>query len=97
MVAAALSEAPDAAVPATLRATLTLLARATRSREAVTADDVRAALEAGVTPAQVRDALRVAFCFNVINRLADTFAFRVGADEEFAASARMLIARGYKL
>jgi len=50
-----------------------------------------------VLPAQLRDALRVASCFDVINRLADTFAFRVGSDEEFAASARMLITSGYRL
>lgn len=80
-----------------MRATLAFLARATRPAAALTEDDVRALFAAGVTPSQARDALRVAFCFNIINRLADAFAFRVGSDEEFVASARMLLARGYKL
>lgn len=84
-------------MPPKVRATLAFLARATRASAPLTEDDVRALYAAGVTPAQARDALRVAFCFNVINRLADAFAFRVGSDEEFAASAKMLIARGYKL
>lgn len=80
-----------------MRATLTLLEKVTRAHEDLTAGDVRAALDAGVTRAQVEEALHVAYCFNVITRLADTFEFRVGTAEEFAASARMLLTRGYKL
>ena len=54
-------------------------------------------LAAGASRAQVEDALAVAFAFNVINRLADTFAFEVGSQASFDVSAKMLLSRGYKL
>ena len=59
-----------------LRATLGMLRKLTREH-AVTADDMRAVLAAGVTRAQIEDALAVGFSFNVIDRLADTFHFHV--------------------
>jgi hypothetical protein len=62
-----------------------------------TADDVRAAYGAGVSKIQLKEALDVAFCFNVIDRLADTFEFHVGSPASFASSATMLLKRGYKL
>ena len=58
--------------------------------------DARALAAAGVTRAQIDDALAVCWAFNVINRLADTFAFDVPGPEAFAASAKMLLSRGYK-
>ena len=83
-----------------VRATLGLLRTVTvtsRGGAAVTADDIKAVLATGVTRAQVEDALHVGFCFNVITRLADTFHFHVGPPAAFAAGARMLLKRGYKL
>jgi hypothetical protein len=41
------------------------------------------------------DALYVAFAFNVITRLADTFEFEVGARASFEAGAKHLLTRGY--
>jgi hypothetical protein len=38
----------------------------------------------------------VAFAFNVITRLADTFNFEVGSPASFDAGARMLLSRGYR-
>jgi len=64
---------------------------------AVTADDMRALLAAGVTKQQIEDALAVCFCFNVIDRCADTFEFYVPGPEGFAASAKQLLGRGYKI
>ena len=83
-----------------VRAALGLLRKVTvtsRGGDAVTPDDIKAVLAAGVTRAQIEDALYVGFCFNVITRLADTFHFFVGPPAAFAASARMLLKRGYKL
>ena len=54
-------------------------------------------LATGVTRDQVEDALYVAFCFNVITRLADTFEFFVGPPAAFISGAKMLLTRGYKL
>jgi alkylhydroperoxidase family enzyme len=83
-----------------VRAALGLLQTMTltsRGGAAVTVDDIRAVLATGATRAQVEDALYVGYCFNVITRLADTFEFFVGSPEVFAAGARMLLKRGYKL
>jgi hypothetical protein len=62
----------------------------------VTSDDARALIAAGVSRAKIDDALAVCWAFNVINRLADTFAFDVPGPGAFAASAKMLLSRGYK-
>ena len=90
-----LADLDTAPIGEPLRATLRLLEKVTRN--AVTADDMRTALAAGVTRAQIEDALNVAFCFNVITRLADAFAFDIPDAASFAASGRQLIKRGYKL
>jgi hypothetical protein len=62
-----------------------------------TAGDVRAAYASGVSRVQLEEALEVAFCFNVIDRLADTFEFHVGSPASFASAAKMLLERGYKM
>lgn len=89
-----LADVDTAPISDKLRATLKLLRKVTR--ESVTADDMRAVLATGVTKQQVRDALAVCFCFNVITRLADTFEFEVGPRSFFDAGAKMLLTRGYK-
>lgn len=90
-----LEDLDTAPIEEPLRATLRLLRKLTREHT-VTADDVRAALAAGVTRAQVQDALAVAFAFNVIDRLADAFEFRIESAEAFRAGARFLLSRGYR-
>jgi hypothetical protein len=88
-----LADLDTAPIAEPLRATLRLLAIVTRG--AVTPADMRAALAAGVTRVQLEEALDVAFCFNVITRLADTFAFELPTPAELAGSARHLLKRGY--
>jgi hypothetical protein len=78
-----------------LRATLRLLRKVTKEH-AVTVDDMRVVLAAGVTKRQIEDALAVCFCFNVIDRCADTFEFYVPPAAGFAMSAKFLLTRGYK-
>jgi alkylhydroperoxidase family enzyme len=99
-VAKVLADHTTAPVSDQVRATLGLLKKVTESTRtgvAVTADDMRAVLATGVTRDQIEDALHVAFCFNVITRLADTFAFWIGPPSAFATSAKMLLTRGYNL
>jgi alkylhydroperoxidase family enzyme len=95
-VRAVLDDLEHAPIAEPLRATLAFLRKVTREHEAVGADDVRALLTVGLTPAHIEDALNVGFAFNVITRLADTFEFEVGSPESFDAGARHLLGRGYK-
>jgi hypothetical protein len=91
-----LADLDTAPIEEPLRATLRVLGKLTREH-AVTADDMRAALAAGATRAQLEDALSVAFAFNVIDRLADTFEFHVPEDAAFKFAAKLLLSRGYKM
>ncbi|MDB4959426.1 MAG: alkylhydroperoxidase AhpD family core protein [Myxococcales bacterium] len=95
-VAAVLADLETAPIAEPLRAMLRMLRGVTKDHAAVSAEDMKRVLAAGVTPAQIRDALAVGFAFNVITRLADTFAFEIPPAAGFAASAKMLLSRGYK-
>jgi alkylhydroperoxidase family enzyme len=95
-VDAVLNNIDRAPISEPLRATLKLLRKVTRAHETVTADDMRALLDVGVSREQIEDALDVAFAFNVITRLADTFNFEVGPAASFQAGAKMLLSRGYR-
>lgn len=77
-----------------LRATLRMLRKLTREH-AVTTDDMRAVLAAGATRAQIESALAVCFCFNVLDRLADTFEFHVPDAAAFRVAAKIMLKRGY--
>src|SRR6516225_9424588 len=94
-VSATLSNLETAPIEEPLRATLRMLDKLTREH-AVGAEDMRAVLAAGVSRAQIEDALAVCFAFNVINRLANTFAFSVPGAKAFEAGAKFLLARGYR-
>jgi alkylhydroperoxidase family enzyme len=95
-VQAVLVNLETAPIAEPLRATLAFLDKVTCRHDAVTPDDVRVLLAVGVTRGQIEDALNVGFAFNVITRLADTFAFEVGTPASFDAGARILLGRGYK-
>lgn len=94
-VSALLSDPGTAAIEEPLRATLLLLGKLTRE-QAVDADAMRRVLAAGASHQQIEDALAVCFSFNVISRLANTFAFSVPGPEVFEAGAKYLLARGYR-
>ena len=85
-MSAALFDLETAAIEEPLRATLRMLRKLTREH-AVEADDMRALLAAGVSQAQVEDALAVSFCFNTTCRLADAFGFLLPNPEAFEAGA----------
>jgi AhpD family alkylhydroperoxidase len=94
-ISAVLSDLETAAIEEPLRATLRMLRKLTREH-AVDADDMRALLAAGVSRAQIEDALAVCFSFNAIGRLADAFGFLVPGPKAFEAGAKYLLARGYR-
>jgi uncharacterized peroxidase-related enzyme len=94
-VAAVLADLETAPIEASLKATLRMLRKLVKDG-AVTPDDMRAVLSAGVSRAQIEDALAVAFAFNVTNRLADAFGFAMPEAQVFEAGAKYLLAHGYR-
>jgi uncharacterized peroxidase-related enzyme len=94
-VAAVLSDLETAPIEEPLRATLRLLGKLTREH-AVDASDMRAVLSAGVSRAQIEDALAICFAFNTTNRLADAFGFFVPGPKGFESGAKFLLRRGYR-
>lgn len=94
LVAAVLADLETAPVEEPLRATLRMLGKLTR--EGDVAEDMREVLAAGVSPAQVRDALAVCAAFNTTDRLADAFGFELLSPEGFEAGAKYLLKRGYR-
>jgi uncharacterized peroxidase-related enzyme len=95
LVDAVLSDLDSAPVAEPLRATLRMLGTLTREHS-VTVADVTAVLDAGATRRQVEDALAVCFAFNVTDRLADAFGFRILSPEGFRSGAKYLVRRGYR-
>jgi len=94
-VSAVLSDLETAPIEEPLRATLRMLGKLT-AEQAVTTDDMRAVLAAGVSREQIEDALAVSFAFNTTDRLADAFGFFVPGPKAFEAGAKVLLRRGYR-
>jgi alkylhydroperoxidase family enzyme len=78
-----------------VRATLALLETVTLRPDEVGPLDVAPVLEAGVGANGVVDALFVAFCFNLIDRVADALGFEVVSPERFDKGADRLLKHGY--
>lgn len=80
-----------------LRATLGLLKTMTLQHDRLTAEDVRAVMRAGVSKSAIRDALEVAFLFNVYDRLADSMGWDVPSRTSgaYESGAKRLLERGY--
>jgi alkylhydroperoxidase family enzyme len=95
-VDAVLADLERAPIPEPLRAMLAFVRKVTLDHDAVTVDDITPLLTLGLTRAQIEDALHVAFAFNVITRLADTFEFEVGNQASFEVGAKNLLDRGYR-
>lgn len=72
-----------------ITATFELLEKVTLSPSTVTAADVAAVQEAGVSDTAIADALYVCFLFNTINRIANAMDFRWNTDVD-----RMRLAAG---
>ena len=80
-----------------LRATLRLLKQMTLEHDRITAEDVRTVMRAGVSKAAIRDALEVAFLFNIYDRLADTMGWDVPSRTGgyYQVGAKRLLTNGY--
>jgi uncharacterized peroxidase-related enzyme len=94
-VAAVLSDLDHANIDDKLRATLRMIRRLTREK-VVDSEDMRSLLKAGVSEAEIHDALAVAFAFNTVTRLAEAFGFELPDDAAMNAGAKFLLARGYR-
>lgn len=81
-----------------LRATLGLLKKMTLDHNRLDAEDVRTVMRAGVSKGAIRDALEVAFLFNIYDRLADTMGWDVPSRTSgaYEAGAKRLLKRGYE-
>jgi uncharacterized peroxidase-related enzyme len=91
---AVLVDFESAPIEEPLRATLRMLRKLTVD-QTMSVDDVRGVLVAGASREQVADALAVCFALNVIDRLANAFAFAIPGPEAFTAGAKFLLSRGY--
>ena len=81
-----------------LRATLALLEKMTLRPDELGPEDVRAVLALGVSKDAVRDALHVAYLFNIYDRLADTMGWHVPDEDSgyYQVAAKRLLEHGYK-
>ena len=94
-VAAALADVETAPIEDPLRATLRMLGKLTREHT-IDADDIRGVLSAGVSRAQIEDALAVCLAFDITARLANAFDFAMATPAAMDAGARHLLKRGYR-
>lgn len=87
---------PDSApIDARLRAALRLLRKVTLEHDSVGVGDVRSLRSLGISSQGVRDALYVAYLFNVYNRLGDALGWDVPSDATFDRLGKFLMKRGY--
>ena len=70
----------------------------TLRHSALSPDDVRAVLRAGVSKQALQDAMEVAFLFNVYDRLADAMGWDVPLRTSgyYQSAATRLLERGYR-
>jgi alkylhydroperoxidase family enzyme len=92
-----LDDYTTAPIDGKLRATLGLLEKMTLDHASLGPDDVRVVVAAGVSTQAIRDALEVAFLFNIYDRLADAMGWDVPAiaGGYYQVAARRLLKRGY--
>ena len=80
-----------------LRATLRFLRKMTLDPDALTPEDARAVLAAGVSKAALTEAIHVAYLFNVYDRLADSMGWHVPdkASGYYQTATQRLLKKGY--
>jgi alkylhydroperoxidase family enzyme len=79
-----------------LRSALRFLRKLVLDPDAVSADDARPMLAAGVSREAAADAVYVCFLFSIYTRLADTLGWALLDDAGYQASGRHLLRRGYR-
>jgi uncharacterized peroxidase-related enzyme len=93
--AGAIDAGDPASVRPELRAVLPFIEKVTRTPELVSARDLTAVREAGVPDQAIVEALRVNLVWNIINRLANAFDFRL-REGQLVAGTRSLHRFGYR-
>ena len=78
-----------------LRAVLGLIHKLTLAPDAVVPDDVNAARRAGVSDAQIDEAIHICGAFNMIVRIADTLGFEVPDTSSGSGYGEAALLRGY--
>jgi len=93
-----LDDFESAPIDERLRATLRFLKKMTLQPDALTAEDARAVLAAGVDRAALTDAIHVAYLFNIYDRLADTMGWHVPDPTKgyYQVAAQRLLKHGYQ-
>ena len=79
-----------------MKATLHFLGKLTLTPQEVGAEDAKGLLDLGVSPAAVKDAVRICALFNLIDRVADSFGFELPSERGLARSAKVLLWKGYR-
>ena len=97
LVARVLEDFESAPIDVRLKAMLRFLEKMTLRPEAMSPSDAGALRAAGVSNEAAEDAIGVALAFNLIDRLADTFAFEIPPDSLFRRGARFMLKRGYRV
>jgi alkylhydroperoxidase family enzyme len=80
-----------------LKAAFDFLAAFAAGPEAIGRSHVEALRSAGVRDEAIRDLAQIAFCFCLINRVADALEFRVPPAEDFARSWPAMGAKAYRV
>ncbi len=88
---------PGLAIEDGLRATLTVLEVFTLRPSDLSAEHIAATRAAGVSDDALREALQVAFVFNIVDRLADAFDFPLMTPEQYVSGAKFVDKKGYAL
>jgi alkylhydroperoxidase family enzyme len=97
VTAAVLADYRTAPVSGKVRAALAFLEEVTLRPAELGAQHAAPLRAAGVSRQAAEDALAVAFGFNLIDRLADAFGWHVPEQAGFDASAKVLLAHGYRM
>jgi alkylhydroperoxidase family enzyme len=79
-----------------VRATMEFLATLTHEPWTLTAADARAVFDAGVEPAALIDAVRVAALFNLIVRVVDALGVEALPQDQADRGAAFVLQRGYE-
>jgi uncharacterized peroxidase-related enzyme len=90
-----ISDFHTAPISAELKSALAFLEVMTLRPQDLKAEHAKAALNAGVSPQALTDAIAVGALFSVVTRYANALDFAMPSPEEFERAASMLLKRGY--
>jgi uncharacterized peroxidase-related enzyme len=95
LVDSVIADHHSASIDEDLKAMLDFIEKLTLHPEELSAEDIDPLHEAGLSDEAIEDAIGVAVAFNLINRLADSFAWEIPDQASLNKAAKMMLARGY--